>query len=364
MRAFCITIAFKTDSFLEIEEKEREIKELAKTAGYQVIESQVIYTSFPSAAFLLGRGIIENLKEELEIKNIEIVIINKELTPTQARNLEKIWQKMVIDRTELILRIFQLHAKTKEAKIQVEIAQLRYTLPRLKRLWTHLSRIEGGFGFTKGPGEKQIEIDRRLIKNRIAFLSTKLKEIDTRRETRRKKRISSSLPLVSLVGYANAGKTTLLNYLAKENLTALPQMFSTISPVTRKIFLQDHYFALVSDTVGFIRDLPEFLLASFHSTIQEINFSDIIFILQDISEENFENKLHIIYSLLHSLQIEKPVSYIVWTKCDLVSREKIQKVKTRYPDSFFISALTGEGIPQIKNKILEYAKRKNLSLLP
>lgn len=353
-QVLCVTCALKDSDLLSVEDGLLELSELCRTLGLEVQDKLILSSSQIFAPTYISRPMAEELAMTRGALDSEIVVFNNDLSPAQVRNLEKILDCAVMDRTEVILKIFQIHARTQEAKLQVEIAQLKYTLPRLKRMWLHLSRIEGGVvGYSsKGPGEKQIELDRRYITNRIAKLSKKLKQIDTRRETRRHKRVESALPLVSLVGYTNAGKTTLLNVLAKEKLLAEDKLFATLSPVTRKVYLFEQEYALVSDTVGFIKDLPHHLVASFHTTLQEIEYADIILLLQDISHRNYQEQIKTVTSILGELKVlDKPV-LLVFSKIDLLEdNTRMDQLAKAYPEALFISARDEAGLVELKKAI-------------
>jgi len=354
LKTLCIEAVLPESDCFMIEENLLELKELGQTAGYDIIDSLVISIPRFFSATLMSQPLAEEIGLEIKEKEAEVVLLNVDLSSSQLKNLEKIWEVMIVDRTELILKIFQNNARTKEAKLQVEIAQLRYTLPRLKRMWGHLSRIEGGFGFTKGPGETQIEIDRRIIKDRISFLSSKVKKISQRREVRRKKRVEADLPMVSLVGYTNAGKTALLNCLAKEQKESENKLFATLSPVTRKVFLDFSKYMLLSDTVGFIKNLPSHLIASFHSTLQEIEYSDLLILLQDVTSNSIFEKVDTVHTVLDEINCLSKKTLLVFTKIDLIQDESVlNRIKSNYPDALFISSLTKEGIDTLKTKILE-----------
>lgn len=357
MKALCIGVMLPLEDLMEAEESLKELAELAKTAEYEVTDQLLLSSSQIFAATYISKNIAEDIVMEIEEQDTEVVLFNEELSPAQLKNLEELWNVRIVDRTELILRIFQIHARTQEARIQVEIAQLHYTLPRLKRMWTHLSRIEGGIGFSKGPGETQIELDRRIIKERISKLSKKLKKISVRRETRRKKRLEASIPLASLVGYTNAGKTSLLNVLAKEHRLAEDKLFATLSPVVRKIFLKDSDYCLLSDTVGFITKLPTHLVASFRSTLQEIEFSDILIVVQDVTHFQLGRQRKAVENTLGQLEVLKKPQILVLSKVDLLSEAEKDEYKSLYPEAVLLSSKTLEGINELKERIYNVSKK-------
>ncbi len=363
MKILCVAASLSTTEYHELVDDISELKKLCETLNYKVLDTVVVPSSKIHSATFISKPFANDIKSEVDEKKAEIVVFNENLSPAQLKNLENIWEVPIIDRTELILKIFEIHARSQEAKIQVEIARLKYTLPRLKRMWTHLSRIEGGIGYSKGKGETQIETDRRIISKQISKLTKKLKTISTRREVRIKQRLKSKSPLVSLVGYTNAGKTSLLNLLANEKLLAEDKFFATLSPVTRKVFLKHNQYALVSDTVGFIKKLPPHLVASFRSTLKEIQFADIILLLQDITHPHYKEQISIVTSILGEIEVlDKPI-ITVFSKIDLIQDpHALSSLRRAYPNAIFISSITKEGIDQIKQRILKLNKKDNLTI--
>jgi GTP-binding protein HflX len=352
-----ITLPLTQDSF----EKEsiKEFQALCKTAQIELLDSLVVRSSriFPATYMSKETALecyhkIAAFKEE-KGEELDAVMVNTALSPTQLFGLEKIFQNIVIDRVELILRIFEKHAQTLEAKVQVEMAKLQYSLPRLKRMWKHLSRIEGGIGFSKGQGETQIEIDKRLVKHRIHLLQKKLKTVEKVWETQRKKRFEDNILKISLVGYTNAGKTSLMNQLAKEKLEAKDKLFATLSTVVRKVYLKENHFALVSDTVGFISQLPHFLVESFKATLKETQLSDVLLVVQDASSPFIEEQLAVVKDLLKDLGAENKPQLLVLTKSDLLSSQQKEKLKVYYPYALMVSQFSKESIQSLINRIIE-----------
>jgi len=352
LNGICIGIYNNPSDIVKIDESLKELEALCETLGIKVIETFLLKIKEVNPATLITNTMIEEIKNVVIDKEIDVIVFNDEIRPNQQRNLEKEINVMVIDRTELILRIFEQNARTSEAKTQVEIAKLKYMLPRLKRMWTHLSRIEGGYGFTKGPGEKQIEIDKRIIKKRIAKLSRKLEEIKENREVMREKRIKINFPLVSIIGYTNAGKTSLLNLLSKEKLLSENKLFSTLSPVIRRVYINNQII-LFADTVGFIKKLPTQLIASFKSTLEEIKYSKLLLILQDSTSDNIKENLEVVFSILEEIGSLNKKYILVFSKIDKIDKYRIENLLKEYPDALFISSLSGEGIEELKEKVFK-----------
>lgn len=313
-----------------------ELKLLCRTAGGEVTKIFIQDLKHPNPAYLIGKGKAEEIAQYVQENKISAIIFDEELTPTQIRNLENIAKCKVLDRSAVILDIFASHAKTREAKTQVELAQYEYYLPRLTRQWTHLSKQYGGIG-TKGPGETQIETDRRIIKRKISTLQHKLKEIDTQRNTQRKQR--GKFFKVVLTGYTNAGKSTLLNLLTDANVLVEDKLFATLDSTTRLVHTKKGYEFLLSDTVGFIRKLPPNLIASFRSTLLEIVYADLILHVVDASHPNFEEQIQVVEDTLKEIKADTNKSLIVFNKIDLIEDKNIiDLLRMKYPNSVFISA--------------------------
>lgn len=329
-----------------------ELEFLADTAGVDVVEKVYQELEHLSSATMMGKGKLQELKLTVEEEKIELVIFDDELSPAQARNLEKELNIKVLDRSGLILDIFASRAKSNEAITQVELAQLQYLLPRLTRLWTHLSKQYGGVG-TKGPGETQIETDRRLVKNRISILKDKLEQISSQQEQQRKSR--EGMPRFALVGYTNAGKSTLMNTLTSAGVYVEDKLFATLDTTVRGFLLPSGRKALLSDTVGFIRKLPTHLVASFRSTLAEAGEADVLIHIVDISHLGFKEQIKAVEDTLHSLKIiEKPV-ILVFNKIDMLeNREGLRALEEEYPNSIFVSAKRGLNI----QKLLETMQTK------
>lgn len=333
-----------------------ELEELVKACQMLPIGSIVQNLKEINSAFYVGSGNLEEIKDKINELHPDLVVFNNELSPSQLKNLELKLDIQILDRTSIILNIFALRAKTNEAKMQVEIAKLRYMLPRLSGLHLSLGRQGGGSGFSnKGSGEKQIELDRRIIEDRISKLNKELSEIETRRNIQRRKRSDSQLPLVSLVGYTNAGKSTLLNALVDLSLSDESKkvyeedmLFATLETSIRKIKIKDGKEFLLSDTVGFIRELPHMLIKAFRSTLDEVKNSDLLLHVVDFSDEDYEENIRVTNSTLKEIGADNiPVIY-VFNKCDKVNDSKLPYVDG---NKVCISAKNNIGINELINVI-------------
>lgn len=333
-----------------------ELEELVKACQMLPIGSVVQNLKEINSAFYVGSGKLEEIKDKINELHPDLVIFNNELSPSQLKNLELKLDIQILDRTSIILNIFALRAKTNEAKMQVEISKLRYMLPRLSGLHLSLGRQGGGSGFSnKGSGEKQIELDRRIIEDRISKLNKELSEIETRRNIQRRKRSDSQIPLVSLVGYTNAGKSTLLNTLVDLSLSDESKkvyeedmLFATLETSIRKIKIKDGKEFLLSDTVGFIRELPHMLIKAFRSTLDEVKNSDLLLHVVDFSNEEYEENIRVTNSTLKEIGADNiPVIY-VFNKCD-----EVNDIKLPYVDGnkVYISAKNNIGINELINVI-------------
>lgn len=322
-----------------------EITGLARTAGARVVSGLVQRRQAPDVTAYVGKGKLQELKAAVEQHDADVVIFDNDLAPGQTRNLERALGVKVLDRTELILDIFAHNARTYEARLAVELAQLEYSLPRLKRMWTHLSRIKAGIGM-RGPGEKQLEVDRRLVEHRIQELRTELRGIEKRKErmvAARRDRLT-----VSLVGYTNAGKSTLMNTLTGAGVYAADQLFATLDTRTRRWMLPSWGPVLLSDTVGFIRDLPHHLIASFKATLEEARHADLLLHVADASNPAVFEQISAVYQVLRELGIEEKATLLVLNKIDrLADRGMLTPILQRYPNAIPISAKDGQGLAQL-----------------
>ncbi len=360
--AFLVGVKLPGSTLENEQENVAELKLLATTAGATVTGTIIQQRTRLDGATYIGKGKLEELAAVVEEKKINLVIFDDDLSPAQARNIEKMVGVNVIDRTELILDIFSKRARTKQARIQVEIAQLTYAMPRLKRLWDHLSRQAGGIG-TKGPGETQLEVDRRKIRERVAALKRELVKIESRTKERRKNR--EDLFNVTVVGYTNAGKSTLLNRLSGSDVLESDRLFSTLDSTTRRVEIPDGPAFLMTDTVGFIRKLPAHLVSSFHATLLDVEEADLLLHLVDSSSPAFREKISIVNDVLHKVLGDRTPSggdgsiptILVFNKADLTGDEALSLLEQRYPGAVRISAATGEGTDRLFEAIGEQIDR-------
>jgi GTP-binding protein HflX len=350
-RAILVALITKEYSKEAVEEHLTELEELAITAGAETVLKVTQDRSATDPAFYIGKGKAEELVSLANMNDVNLIIFDDDLTPVQVRNLEKLLDKKIIDRSGLILDIFASRAKTKEAKTQVELAQNQYMLTRLTRAWTHLSKQFGGIG-TKGPGETQIETDRRIIRNRISLLKEKLEKIESQRVTQSLGR--KDFTRVSLVGYTNAGKSTLFNQLTSSNIFAEDKLFATLDSTTRAFEIDNGEKLLLSDTVGFIRKLPHHLVASFKSTLNEVRDADIILHIIDFSHPYYEDHIMVVDQTLKELDCQNKNIIRVFNKIDLVNeKSKIQYVRNKYNKNVIISAQRGINISGLQEKLIE-----------
>jgi GTPase len=376
----------KNDSFINVvlvgviqqdqtEELEKEymdeLKFLAETAGAHTLKIFTQKLSHPDSRTFVGKGKLEEIKKYISLRNVELVIFDDELTGSQITNIEKELQITTIDRSDLILDIFASRAKTAQAKVQVELAQYQYILPRLKGMWKHLERQGGGIG-SRGPGETEIETDRRIVKDKISLLRKRLNEIDKQAFTQRKER--GEFIRVALVGYTNVGKSTIMNLLSKSDVLAENKLFATLDTTTRKVVL-GHTPFLLSDTVGFIRKLPHHLIESFKSTLDEVREADILLHVVDISHAQFEEQLAVVNKTLHELKSDDKPVIIVFNKMDNyekatfdewlepeVKQDLLQELKDKWQQQtegkcVFISATEKINIAELRQTVLNNVRK-------
>ncbi|BBO17560.1 GTPase HflX [Candidatus Brocadia pituitae] len=333
-----------------------ELRRLAKTAGANVVHTIVQKRPHIDPVYYIGKGKAAELSQISKDFGADVLICDDDLTPAQVRNLEKVIEKKVVDRSELILDIFATRAKTFQAKLQVELAQLEYTRPRLKRMWTHLSRIEGGIG-TRGPGEKQLEVDKRIVLRKIHELRRKLHEIEKRQE-----RLVASRKeffTVSIVGYTNAGKSTLMNALTKIDTFVEDKLFATLDTKTSICKLENGKKVLVSDTVGFIRKLPHHLVSSFKATLEEARHADLLLHVADISSPLVQKQVEAVNTVLKELGCGNQPTIMVFNKIDaLKDLSVVPLLQSYYRDGIMLSAKTSQGIEDLKRKIREMLEER------
>jgi len=357
-----------------------ELAFLAETAGALPLKKFTQKLDFPNPKTFVGTGKLYEISKYIEQEEIELVIFDDELNPSQLRNIEKELKCKILDRTNLILDIFAKRARTAHAKTQVELAQYQYLLPRLTRMWTHLERQRGGIGM-RGPGETEIETDRRIIRDRISKLKLQLVKIDKQKQVQRKNR--GKLIRVALVGYTNAGKSTLMNMLSKSNVFAENKLFATLDTTVRKVVVGNLPF-LVSDTVGFIRKLPHNLVESFKSTLDEVREADILLHVVDVSHPDFEGQIEVVNNTLIEIGAKDKPVYIVFNKIDAFKYTKkdeddltpktkennsLEDIKNLWATknnekSFFISAKNKTNIDDLKERLYEYVKNVHVTRFP
>ncbi|WP_121065378.1 GTPase HflX [Chachezhania antarctica] len=327
-----------------------------------VVGSNVVRLPKPHPGELFGSGKITELKEQIKAADVELVLVDGPLTPVQQRNLEKVWKVKILDRTGLILEIFSDRARTREGVLQVEMAALSYQRTRLVRAWTHLERQRGGLGFVGGPGETQIEADRRAIDTQLVRLRRQLDKVVKTRALHREARAKVPYPIVALVGYTNAGKSTLFNRLTGANVMVKDMLFATLDPTMRRVQLPDGPEVILSDTVGFISDLPTELVAAFRATLEEVLAADLVLHVHDASAEEADMQASDVEEILTSLGVEEDRPQLqVLNKIDRLPRDEADALRTRgarMEDVFPISAITGEGIPELLDAIAERIEGK------
>lgn len=345
----------------------QELKLLSKTYGVEAVHLEPCAIRKYDASTFVTKGKLEELVDLAKRLAVNLVIFDDEITPAQQKNLESAFGLPVMDRTEVILGVFAQRAQTKEARLQIELAKIKYEAPRLKRLWTHLSRQagtagSGGGGYLKGEGEKQIEIDRRILKRKIDVLQAELAEVKAYRETQRQARLRSEIPVFAIVGYTNAGKSTLLNALTNAGVFVEDKLFATLDTTTRKFTLKNNQEILLIDTVGFIRKLPHLLVAAFKSTLEEAIEADLLLHLIDVSHPMAEEQAATTYEVLKELHAENKTIITVLNKIDQCEHPSvIDKLRMTYPRSVQISALKHMGFEELQEiMIQELSKRRKI----
>src|SRR3954449_6176125 len=330
-----------------------EVKELARTAGVEPVGEVVQHRARPAQRTYVGKGKLEELKERFKESDAESVIVDDELDPAQQRFLENALNARVIDRTQLILDIFAQHAITSEGKLQVELAQLEYNLPRMRGMWQHLERLGGGVG-TRGPGESQLETDRRLARRRVSLLKDRLEELGKQRATRRKQRRRAQTPTIALAGYTNVGKSTLLNALTGAEASVDNRLFETLDPTTRGFEFDGRKY-LVTDTVGFIRRLPTQLVEGFAATLEETLVADLVLHVADASasEDELDEMLHAVDSVLGDIGAGELPIELVLNKVDAIHPLRRRRLANRFPEALQVSARTGEGMEELRERVAE-----------
>ena len=345
----------------DLDEEVEELKNLSISAGAEVAGFLIHNQPEINTKYFISTGKLDEIKNIVESKNVDLIIFDDDLTSAQQRNLEDKLDLKVIDRTALILDIFAQRAQSREGKMQVELAQLNYLLPRLSGKGVELSRLGGGIG-TRGPGEQKLEVDRRKIRKRINQLEERISQISVQREIQRKKREENNLILISLVGYTNSGKSTVLNTLTNSIVMVKDMFFSTLDSTTRKIKIPEMDEILITDTVGFIEKLPNQLVAAFKSTLEEVRKADLLLMIVDVSNKNFENHIKSVMKVLKEIEVlHKPI-IIVFNKIDKINDSELKVLKLKYRNTVFISALKKVGLGYLYEKIRKVIDRNRLKI--
>ncbi|MDA0292391.1 MAG: GTPase HflX [Verrucomicrobia bacterium] len=335
----------------DLEDSLNELRELAATAGASVVDTVTQKLQHPTAPYYIGKGKAEEVGALCTEHGAGSIIFDDELSPAQGRNLESVTSKKILDRTQLILDIFARRARSREGRLQIELAQLQYLLPRLTRMWTHLSRQTGGIG-TRGPGETQLEVDRRRVQERIARLQKDLEEVRKHRAIQREGRARHQWPVVAIVGYTNAGKSSLLNRLTKAGVLAEDKLFATLDPTTRQFVLPNKLKVLFTDTVGFIRKLPTTVIESFKATLEELKSADLLVHVVDLSHSQWEEHIAATEEVIRELEADGKHTLIVFNKIDrLANAEAVDAALARHPQSVAISVKTGESLEQFVDEL-------------
>ena len=345
-RALLIGLEQNGVSKWDLRDSMEELRELASSAGAEVVDTVTQKLPRPTAPFYIGKGKAEAIRDSVQSQRVTSVIFNDELSPAQGRNLENLFSRKVLDRTQLILDIFAQRARSREGRLQIELAQLQYLLPRLTRMWHHLSRQTGGIG-TRGPGETQLEVDRRRVQERIARLERELEGVRTVRSVQRQGRKRHQWPVAAVVGYTNAGKSTLLNLMTGADVLAVDKLFATLDPTTRSFTLPNKQRVLLTDTVGFLRKLPHTLIESFKATLEEVSEADLLIHVADLSHPRVDEQMAAVDSVIKELDAFGKQTLIVFNKIDLLENPELASIYCRrFPGSVAISAKAGRGIDQ------------------
>src|SRR6056297_3613236 len=357
-KVLLVNAGLKGQRLTEVEEMLEELERLVETAGGVVVETVHQFREQLNSATIVGKGKLNEIKAVINEKEIDLAVFDNKLSPTQLRNIEAVLDCPVIDRIQLILDIFARHATTKEGKLQIELAQLEYLLPRILGMGKEMSRLGGGIG-TRGPGETKLEVSRRTIRQRISLLKKQLSKIKKQRETQRQRRLNTNTSIVSIIGYTNSGKTTLLKSLSKDGkIQPKDELFATLSPVSRMVYLGNSQQAVFNDTVGFIRKLPHNIIESFKATLEEIKYSDLIIHVIDCSDSNWKEKMlsaDVVLKSIHAMDIPK---IRVLNKIDLLTDEAIEFLRVSHPDYRLISSAEKIGFDELKMEILSFFEEK------
>lgn len=343
----------------EADEHLLELEDLVNNLNIKVVDKITVKLKVPSSKYYVGSGKSEEIFQRQKELNADCLVFDNDLSPSQQRNWEALTKSCVIDRQEVILDIFADRASTREAMLQVELAKMEYSLPRLTRAWLHLSRQRGGNTGARGEGEKQIEVDRRMVKTSISMLQKELKEVRLQRDTQRKSRIRRDIPHAAIVGYTNAGKSSLLNKITGANVLVEDKLFATLDPTTRKIVLPNKIPLLLTDTVGFIRKLPHALVDAFKSTLEEAVLADFLILVLDISSPYVEDHWETTVSVLKELGAEDKSIITVFNKMDLQHDQVvIARIRSLFPGAIYISAIAGTGMDELQARMSSFVSNR------
>ena len=346
----------------DLRESLDELAELAESAGAEVAGVITQHLEQPTAPYYIGKGKAEHVASLCKSEAVTSIVFDDELSPAQSRNLEQLTSRKILDRTQLILDIFAQRARTREGRLQIELAQLQYLLPRLTRMWDHLSRQTGGIG-TRGPGETQLEVDRRRVQERIARLERDMEAVRKHRTVQREGRRRHHWPVAAVVGYTNAGKSTLLNRLTGADVLAADRLFATLDPTTRQLTLPNRQKVLLTDTVGFIRKLPHTVIEAFKATLEEVREADLLIHVVDLGHPRFLEQMAAVDAVVRELEAHGKQTFTVFNKIDQVEHPALIEMQlTRVPHSAAISAKTGEGVPamiqELENQLAAWRLRE------
>jgi len=357
-RAILIGFQDSNTPFEEATEHIEELEELVNGIEVPVVDRIIVKLREHNPKYIMGSGKAMEMYELVKELEADCIVFDCDVTPSQQRNWEKLTKVCVIDRPEVILDIFANRATTREAVVQVQLARMEYALPRLTRAWTHLSRQRGGSKGSRGDGEQQIEIDRRLVQARISALKRELKVVQRHRDTQRKSRDRSGIPHAAIVGYTNAGKSTLLNHLTGSDVLAEDKLFATLDPTTRQITLPNNQNMIITDTVGFVRKLPHNLVEAFKSTLEEATLADFLILLLDVSSCQVEQHWETTLAVLEELGAKDKQMIVAFNKVDKQHDPVlIARMRAQHPDCIFMSAVTGEGVDALQGQVMLHAKQ-------
>jgi GTP-binding protein HflX len=359
-RALLVTVRFRDVSEKEARNHLEELEGLCATLGFESAGEFIVPVKEPQPKYLIGSGWAEEIAAQATALEADYIVFDDDLSPSQQRNLEKLCEKPVIDRHQVIIDIFADRAQTREAVLQVELARLVYSLPRLRRMWTHLSRQRGGAKGTRGEGETQLEVDRRLVEARISKLKAELIQVRAQRGTLRKQREAVPVPTAAIVGYTNAGKSSLHRALTASDILVEDKLFATLDPTTRRYALPNGMELLVTDTVGFIRKLPHDLVDAFKSTLEETVLAHFLIHVVDINNPDFRQHIETTHEVLREIGVEDKNEILIFNKCDAAGPEHRMMVMQEYPDALYLSAKTGDGFSSLAEAV-ENELMKNLA---